>query len=249
MPNKHHNLAFFIGFAPIAIMFLAAPWGASSMEPTKAQYEELAQSAHKELQILDNDAKEFEKTRSLLTNGEIKESEESITREFLQKEFNSSYEKYEESLKYRQALRSRIDVLKRSLEPFDKKIIHIDLSEQKARVVSNDKIIKTYPVSSGAYETPTPQGEFQVHRKQELRISSQAVPYRMPYYIAFKQSGSHGLHALPYLGDNKESSLFWQEARSHIGIPVSHGCVRLLPEDIEELFGWAEIGTPIYIQS
>jgi lipoprotein-anchoring transpeptidase ErfK/SrfK len=71
----------------------------------------------------------------------------------------------------------------------------------------------------------------------------------MPYYMAFKESGSHGLHALPYLGDNKESSLFWQEARSHIGIPVSHGCVRLLPEDIKELFGWAELGTPIYIQS
>ncbi|MEK7136820.1 MAG: L,D-transpeptidase, partial [Patescibacteria group bacterium] len=60
---------------------------------------------------------------------------------------------------------------------------------------------------------------------------------------------SHGFHALPYLGKSPESSGFWQEARSHIGIPVSHGCIRLLPEDAENVYEWVEVGTKVYISA
>jgi hypothetical protein len=71
----------------------------------------------------------------------------------------------------------------------------------------------------------------------------------MPYYMAFTESQSHGLHALPYLGSGPESSGYWQEALDHIGIPVSHGCVRLLPDDAEKLFRELEVGTPVYINT
>jgi lipoprotein-anchoring transpeptidase ErfK/SrfK len=104
-------------------------------------------------------------------------------------------------------------------------------------------------VRSGAYDKPTPKGTFEIHRKQKLRVSNLDVPYRMPYYMAFTESESHGFHALPFLGKNPESSDFWQEARSHIGIPVSHGCVRLLPEDAAKVYEWVEVGTKVYISA
>lgn len=249
MRQKHHQITFAIGFLPIALMALATPWGARSMEPTLVQYAELAQSAHKELQILDRDVREMHRTHTLVTLGEDKIEESSIAQEILSTQFNSDYEKYEETVKHIDTLQNRYIALKGLTNPLGNKLLYIDLSEQRANVIENGKIARQYPVSSGAYETPTPQGKFQIHRKQELRVSSQDTPYRMPYYMAFKQSGSHGLHALPYLGDEKTNSDFWHEARSHIGIPVSHGCVRFLPEDAEALYGWIEVGTPVYIDT
>lgn len=127
------------------------------------------------------------------------------------------------------------------------KEILIDLGQQMIFLLEDGTLVNMYPISTGKAWTPTPIGEFQVYRKQELRISSQAVPYRMPYYISFTKNGSHGIHALPYLGLSPASSRYWAEALDHIGIPVSHGCVRLLPDDAFALYEWAEVGIPVTI--
>ncbi len=128
------------------------------------------------------------------------------------------------------------------------KAIHIYLKEQKAFLTEHGNVVKTYRISSGASDTPTPRGTFKIYRKQELRVSKQAVPYRMPYYMAFTKNYAFGLHALPYLGSSRENSAYWQEAQNHIGIPVSHGCVRFLPEEAVEIYEWVDVGVPVYIQ-
>lgn len=129
------------------------------------------------------------------------------------------------------------------------KEIYIDLGVQMMFLLEHGVPIHMYPVSTGAQSTPTPVGEFEVHRKQELRISGLATPYRMQYYLSFTKSGSMGMHALPYLGDSPASSNYWFEALDHIGIPVSHGCVRLLPDDALTLYQWTDVGTPVHISS
>ncbi len=128
------------------------------------------------------------------------------------------------------------------------KAIRIYLGAQQAFLTESGTVVKTYRISSGAADTPTPQGEFQIYKKQDLRVSSQEVRYRMPNYMAFTKSYAFGLHGLPYLGNTAEKSAYWNEAQEHIGIPVSHGCVRFLPEDAVEIYAWAEIGMPVYIQ-
>ncbi len=129
------------------------------------------------------------------------------------------------------------------------KAIHIFLGKQAAFLTQSGFVLKTYQISTGKSETPTPRGEFAIHTKQALRISSQGVPYRMPRYMAFTSNGAYGLHALPYLGSKKEDSWYWQEALEHIGTPVSHGCIRFLPDEVEEIYEWADVGTPVYIHS
>lgn len=61
----------------------------------------------------------------------------------------------------------------------------------------------------------------------------------------FRPSG-YGLHALPSLGN--DGGIFWTEALTHIGIPVSHGCVRILPEDAIWLYDFTEIGDTVTVQ-
>ena len=129
------------------------------------------------------------------------------------------------------------------------KAIWIYLGTQEAFLTEYGIIVKTYQISSGAPATPTPRGEFQIYKKEDLRVSGQAVPYRMPKYMSFTKNSAFGLHSLPYLGVSAESSGFWSEALSHIGVPVSHGCVRFLPDEANEIYEWADIGIPVFIQS
>ena len=130
---------------------------------------------------------------------------------------------------------------------FDPKAIWIYLETQKAILTESGTVVKSYRISSGAPATPTPHGIFRVHKKQELRVSSQAVRYRMPNYMAFTKNSAFGLHGLPFLGSSPTKSAYWNEAVDHIGRPVSHGCVRFLPEEATEIYDWADVGTPVYI--
>lgn len=129
-----------------------------------------------------------------------------------------------------------------SLDPNQELVIDIDLSEQKMFVKLGDTIIREYAVSSGTFNTPTPIGVFSILAKQDLRIGNKWPHYRMPYWQGFSPWG-HGLHALPYLANDK--GVFWEEALSHIGQRVSHGCVRLLDENAIDLYQIAQVGTKV----
>ncbi len=122
--------------------------------------------------------------------------------------------------------------------------LEADLSEQKIKFHVGDLVVYTMPISSGAAKTPTPLGTWNIFLKQELRIGGAAPHYRMPYFQMFTKGGA-GLHALPYLAT--DGGVFWKEALSHIGIPVSHGCIRMLPEDAVLVYAFTEIGTKIEI--
>jgi len=51
----------------------------------------------------------------------------------------------------------------------------------------------------------------------------------------------YGLHELPEWANG------YKEGQNHLGIPVSHGCVRLGIGDAAQVYNWAEVGTPVYI--
>jgi hypothetical protein len=131
---------------------------------------------------------------------------------------------------------SELEGLERSLE--------IDLSDQMMFAKMGETTVWSFMISSGAYDTPTPRGNYQVLNKQELRIGGASPHYRMPYWQGWRVDG-YGLHALPYLAN--DNGAFWSEALDHIGIPVSHGCIRQLPDDAQRLYEFTDIGTPLYV--
>lgn len=125
------------------------------------------------------------------------------------------------------------------------KTIKVNLTEQKIYAYLGDTDVRDFRVSTGKPSTPTPTGTYNILIKQDVRVGFAAPHYIMPRFMMFQSSG-YGFHALPSLARNGGDA-FWTEARNHIGIPVSHGCVRLLPEDADWLFDFTDIGTKVEI--
>lgn len=125
------------------------------------------------------------------------------------------------------------------------KLLLVDLSDQTVQLILDGEVIRQFQVSTGAAATPTPTGTTQISLKQEVRVGNKPPHYVMPKFMMFR-AGGYGFHALPSLAT--DGGVFWTEARNHIGIPVSHGCIRLLPEDADFIFEFSEIGTTVTVQ-
>lgn len=125
------------------------------------------------------------------------------------------------------------------------KTLKVDLSEQNLYVYLGDTEVRKFRVSTGAAATPTPVGETSIILKQWSRVGHKPPHYIMPRYMMFR-AGGYGFHALPSLGG--DGGVFWTEARNHIGIPVSHGCVRILPEDADWLYDFTDVGSKVIVQ-
>lgn len=123
--------------------------------------------------------------------------------------------------------------------------ILVDLSEQMMYIKLGEDVIREFRVSTGAAATPTPVGTTYLSLKQELRVGSKSPHYIMPYFQMFR-AGGYGMHALPSLGN--DGGWFWTEAVSHLGIPVSHGCIRIGDENAIWLFGFTEVGDKVVVQ-
>lgn len=122
--------------------------------------------------------------------------------------------------------------------------IEVELATQTMHVRFGETSVWDLTISSGKASTPTISGNFKILSKQELRIGGESPHYRMPYFQLWDSRG-YGIHALPYL--TTDGGTFWSEALSHIGIPVSHGCIRTLPDDAVALYDFTDIGTPIWV--
>ncbi len=119
------------------------------------------------------------------------------------------------------------------------KRILVDLSEQKLSQELGGVVIATHKVSTGKASTPTPVGTFSVKNKHP-RAWSRSAKLWMPYWMAFTWRG-HGLHELPEWPGGKK------EGAAHLGIPVSHGCIRLGIGAAKTLYEWSSVGTPVVV--
>lgn len=124
------------------------------------------------------------------------------------------------------------------------KKLQVHLASQTLSVYLGNNDVRDFRVSTGKYDTPTPTGHYSIILKQEERVGNEPPHYVMPKYMMFQSSG-YGFHALPSLAH--DGNTFWTEAFNHIGIPVSHGCVRLLPQDATWLFDFTDVGTNVEI--
>jgi len=113
----------------------------------------------------------------------------------------------------------------------------------------------TYPVSIGRMDWKTPLGKTRIVQKQkdppwyppasikaEHAANGEILPDMVPGGTPENPLGSRAmrLSQRSYLihGTNKPYG---------IGMRVTHGCIRMYPEDIEQLFPLTPVGTPVYI--
>lgn len=120
------------------------------------------------------------------------------------------------------------------------KYIDINVTSQVMTIFEEGSLLDAFLVSSGKASMPTPLGEFGVRNKFPRAWSKKYGLY-MPYWMAMVPSGQFGIHELP------EWPGGFKEGQSHLGTPVSHGCIRLGVGPAERVYNWAEIGTPVVI--
>lgn len=121
----------------------------------------------------------------------------------------------------------------------DGKYIDLNLAKQQLSIFENGERLGTYKVSTGKRGMATPTGTFHVMAKRGRAWSKKYNLY-MPYFIQFTGQG-HGIHELP------EWKNGYKEGANHLGIPVSHGCVRLGVGPAAKVYNWSDIGTPVVI--
>ena len=120
---------------------------------------------------------------------------------------------------------------------------------KQARLFRRGKLVKTYSVAVGTPEYPTPTGQFVVQTMQKNpawnvpqsewagSLAGQTIPGGDPRnplvarWIGF--NGSVGFHGTASSGS--------------LGTAASHGCVRMSPADVIDLFGRVQTGTPVYV--
>lgn len=118
--------------------------------------------------------------------------------------------------------------------------IIIDTKNQTLTATLNNISLVIFPVSTGKAGYETPRGEYKINNKIP-RAWSKTYGLWMPYWMSFIGS-QYGIHELPeWPGGLKEG-------QNHLGIPVSHGCVRLGIGPAEWLYNWANIGTKVVVK-
>lgn len=136
----------------------------------------------------------------------------------------------------------RIEQAKTYTRPqiFQGKYIDINLSAQVLSIFEDGKMLDSYMVSTGKRGMETPKGTFAVANKTP-RAWSKAYGLFMPNWMAILPSGKVGIHELP------EWPGGYKEGAAHLGIPVSHGCVRLGVGPAKRVYDWADMGTPVVV--
>ncbi len=118
--------------------------------------------------------------------------------------------------------------------------IYIDKSDNTLIVKCSDQVIKLYRVATGA-ENITPVGEFTI----DSRIKN---PTWFKKGEAIPPGSPENALGTRWLGFNKpQYGIHGTIHPELIGQQVSHGCVRMHNEDVEELFDYIPIGTKVTI--
>ncbi len=99
-------------------------------------------------------------------------------------------------------------------------LINIDKSTQRMTVSKDGEVLYNWPVSTGGPRYATPSGSFQAFRMERDHFSKEWDDAPMPYSIFFTKIG-HAIHGT---------------YSKNIGLPVSHGCVRLSVGNAEKLW-------------
>lgn len=136
--------------------------------------------------------------------------------------------------------------IKNGYDPLDprakkaKKSIRVRLSKQKLSRFLGKTRLDTLTISSGRWNLPTPTGSFRIINKHPRAWSKQYGLY-MPYWMGFA-GGAFGIHELPEWPNG------YKEGASHLGTPVSHGCIRLGVGDAKRVYSWTPTGTDLIIK-
>ena len=123
--------------------------------------------------------------------------------------------------------------------------IEISLKNRYLTLLDDGEVIGKYPVAIGAPESPTVPGQFAVtkmdaapvyHKKGKVIAPGPQNPVGVRY-VAYVQigTGEYAIHGTAWPN--------WVKLRS----AVSLGCIRMLNDDVIQVFNRIKVGTPVLV--
>ena len=162
-------------------------------------------------------------------------------------------------------LNKQIHVLNSKLNSFIPKTPYliINSTENKFFLYKNGKLVREGKCSTGSYLQleqgenqkwlfKTPKGEFKIRNKKtdpvwkkpDWAFIEEGLPVPSPNHSSRYEYGVLGDYALS-LGDGYMiHGTIWQR---YLGLPITHGCVRLNDADLEAVYKTLSIGSKVYI--
>ncbi|MBN1585670.1 L,D-transpeptidase [Candidatus Uhrbacteria bacterium] len=119
------------------------------------------------------------------------------------------------------------------------KRIDVDLKTQTLSYYLDEKLVESFPISSGLPGTPSPVGNFSVLDKVPVKHYG-GPGFDFPntkWNLLFHRSGSGTGYYV--------HGAYWHDNWGH---PMSHGCINVPYERMERLYWWAQHGTPVVIR-
>ncbi|HHV99909.1 MAG TPA: murein L,D-transpeptidase [Clostridiaceae bacterium] len=130
--------------------------------------------------------------------------------------------------------------------PTDSKWMTVNITKRILTLYEGSKVVKKYPVAVGNPPSLTPSGKFTIKNKIVNPAwggggYAKPVPGGSPNNplgyrwmgLSYKGGSRYGIH-----GNNSPYS---------IGKDVSHGCIRMINSDVEELFEKVTVSMPVWI--
>lgn len=119
--------------------------------------------------------------------------------------------------------------------------IVINLPSRMLELYSGDTLVKQYPVAIGKPSTPTPLGEFSILDKE---VNPTWIPPVLGTPVASGPDNPLGYRWMRFF---ELYGIHGTNAPWSIGKVVSNGCIRMIEENVEELFPLVKYGTPVKI--
>lgn len=117
--------------------------------------------------------------------------------------------------------------------------IEIDLSEQRTYLYENEKLVKSWAVSTGKAGTATDKGRFRVYAQLRTQNMGRKDLTVKPYYYT-----PNVPYITYYNGDEALHGTYWH---SNFGTPMSHGCVNMTIDAARYVWEWATKGTEVWV--
>ena len=125
--------------------------------------------------------------------------------------------------------------------------VEISLKNRYLTLLDDGKVIGKYPVAIGAPESPTVPGQFALTKMDEAPVYHKKGKVIAPgpknpvgvRYVAYVQigTGEYAIHGTAWPN--------WVRLRS----AVSLGCIRMLNNDVIQVFNRIKVGTPVLVTS
>ena len=130
----------------------------------------------------------------------------------------------------------------------------LNTAEKRLYYFRSAQEVETYSVGTGREGWETPVGRYSIVEKikgptwtppASIRAEHAAKGDILPAVVPAGPDNPLGAYAMRL--SNRSYLIHGTNKPWGVGMPVSHGCTRMFPEDIESLFGRVPVGTPVTI--